>query len=57
MFNTNNIPPMVTINIPPMVRSCDSMGPYLHAKKNAKIGFINEAKIQRVDSWMKENRV
>jgi hypothetical protein len=45
MFNTNNIPLMVTINIPPMVRSCDSKGPSLHAIKNAKIEFIDEAKI------------
>jgi hypothetical protein len=45
MFNTNNIPFMVTINIPPMVRSCYSRAPSLHAIKNAKIGFINEAKI------------
>jgi hypothetical protein len=57
MFNTNNIPSMVTINIPPMVRSYYSRAPSLHAIKNAKIGFINEAKIQRMDSSMKENRV
>jgi hypothetical protein len=49
MFNTNNIPPMVI--------SCDYRGPSLHAIKNAKIGFIDEEKIQRVDSWMKENKV
>jgi len=46
MFKTNNIPPMGIINIPPMVRSCDSRGPSLHAIKNANNGFIDEAKIQ-----------